>query len=159
METLELFEKIVRRAVFFTNEATEDEGDRHPFVARDIHTKLPSKVKQLFDDAHYAEATFHAAKFIDRKISKMAGLEATGAALMQQAFAEKNPKIRLNSLSDETDRNEQKGYMSLFVGLVWAIRNPRGHEDSIRDEQALCLEHLAFMSMLMRRVEEAGYSF
>jgi len=159
MEPLDQFESIVRRVSFFTNEPAVDEGDDHPFVVRDIHSGLPAKVKRLFDDAHYAEATFHAAKFVDRRIANMAGLSITGAALMQQAFAEKSPRIPLNTLSDETDRNEQKGYMSLFVGLVWAIRNPRGHEDSITDEQALCLEHLAFISMLMRRVERVGYKF
>ncbi len=159
METLETFEAIVRRVSFFTQEPTSEEGDRHQFIVRDIHVKFPKKVKRLFDDAHYAEATFHAAKFVDRRIARMAGLSESGAALMQKAFSEKNPKIVLGDLSDETVLNEQKGYMSLFIGMVWAVRNPRGHEYMLRDEQSLCLEHLAFISMLMRRLEAAGYNF
>lgn len=159
MVPLEHFERLVRNVSFFTDEPASEEGDQHPFMIRDIHTKLPKKVRKLFDDSHYAEATFHAAKFVDRRVAKMAGLELTGAPLMQQAFTEKNPKLAFNTLSSETERNEQKGYMSLFVGLVWAIRNPRGHESSIRDEQSLCLEHLGFISMLMRRLEEAGHTF
>ncbi|QZD87341.1 TIGR02391 family protein [Qipengyuania psychrotolerans] len=159
MAILEQFEWVVRNVSFFTDEPASQEGDQHPFVIRDIHTKLPKKVTKLFDDAHYAEATFHAAKFVDRRVAKMSGLELSGAALMQQAFNDKNPKMALNALSNETEKTEQKGYMSLFVGLVWAIRNPRGHDASIRDEQSLCLEHLSFISMLMRRLEEAGQTF
>lgn len=159
MATLEQFERVVRNASFFTDEPVSEEGDQHPFVIRDIHTKLPRKTQKLFDDAHYAEATFHAAKFLDRRVAKMSGLELSGAALMQHAFSDKTPKLALNTLSNETEKTEQKGYMSLFVGLVWAIRNPRGHEATIRDEQTLCLEHLSFISMLMRRLEEAGYAF
>ncbi len=156
---IERFERIVRRASLFTEAEPVDRQDMHPFVARDIHPSLPKKVRQLFDDAHYSEATFHAAKFIDKKVAQISALTETGAALMQRAFSEKSPKIKINDLKDETDCNEQKGYMSLFVGLVWAIRNPRGHEYEMGDEQSLCLDHLNFMSMLMRRLEAAGFSF
>ena len=156
---LDKFEDIVRRAGLYTEASLAEVADRHPFIARDIHPLLPKKVLKLFDDAHYPEATFHAAKFIDKTVARASGLSETGATLMQKAFSEKAPQIRLNELQNDTDQNEQKGYMSLFVGLVWAIRNPRGHEYEIGDEQSLCLDHLSFMSMLMRRLEVAQIKF
>lgn len=159
MVLLQRFERIVQLAGFHSEAPDVDREDLHPFAARDIHQALPKKVRILFDDAHYSEATFHAAKFFDKKVASLAELTETGASLMQKAFSEKAPKIRVNNLIQETDVNEQKGYMSLFVGLVWAIRNPRGHEFDIGDEQSLCLDHLSFMSMLMRRLEAAGYLF
>lgn len=39
------------------------------------------------------------------------------------------------------------------------IRNPRGHEFDVEDSPEACLDHLTFASMLMRRLEEAGFEF
>jgi len=76
--------------------------------------------------------------------------------LMMQAFAGSPPPIKLNSLATTTENDEQKGVQFLFAGSMLAIRNPRGHEHSLRDDPDLCLDHLSLASMLLRRLEEAG---
>ena len=78
---------------------------------------------------------------------------------MQEAFKEVSPAIALTSLSSESEINEQKGFQWIFTGSVWAIRNPRGHEFDVQDDMSLCLDHLSFFSMLMRRLEKAGLQF
>ena len=45
----------------------------------------------------------------------------------------------------------------VFAGSMWAIRNPRGHEFDVIDDPDTCLDHLSFVSMLLRRLEQAGY--
>ena len=37
-----------------------------------------------------------------------------------------------------------------------ALRNPRGHEVNAHDDPDVCLDHLAFASLLLRRLEAAG---
>jgi hypothetical protein len=37
------------------------------------------------------------------------------------------------------------------------IRNPRAHEPTIVDDPDICLDHLSFVSLLLRRLEQAGY--
>lgn len=159
MTAIDLFEKITRRAGLHTQEQLTLGGEIHPFEERNIHESIPPKVRKLFDDAHYAQATFEAAKFLDKRVAKMSGLKKSGASLMQEAFKEASPAIALNTLNSTSDADEQKGYQWLFTGSVWAIRNPRGHDFDVQDDMNMCLDHLAFFSMLMRRLQKAGYGF
>jgi uncharacterized protein (TIGR02391 family) len=159
MIRLDALERIARSASLFTEEALDESDQTHPFERRNIHMKIPPKVRRLFDDAHYAQSTFEAAKFLDKHVARMSGLKKSGAALMQEAFKEIAPTIQLTGLSNTSETDEQKGYQWLFTGSVWAIRNPRGHEFDVQDDMEKCLDHLSFISMLMRRLEEAGQGF
>lgn len=78
---------------------------------------------------------------------------------MQEVFREAGPTIQLTPLSNSSEVDEQKGYQWIFTGSVWAIRNPRGHEHDIDETVDQCLDHLSFISMLMRRLEQAGHKF
>ena len=129
----------------------------HPFDERDIHPGLPSVVRDLFDDGHYAQSTFEAFKFIDKEIQRHSQLAESGFKLMMQAFAEVSPAIQLTSLGTASQRDEQKGFQFLFAGSVLAIRNPRCHEVSISDSPDQCLDHLSLVSLLLRRSDESGF--
>ena len=150
------FERIVRNAHRFSDAPARRE-EQHPFEVRDIHPALPHTVRQLFDDSHYAQATFEAFKFLDKEVKRHAGVDKTGKSLMMEAFREISPLIQLTPLSNETERNEQEGYKFIFAGAVIAIRNPRGHEYDIEDDVGTCLDHLSLVSHLLRRLEKAGY--
>ena len=78
--------------------------------------------------------------------------------LMMQVFDEAKPSLRLTPLTNASEIDEQKGYRFLFSGAVMAIRNPRGHEVNLNDDVDTCLDHLAFASLLLRRLEQAGYA-
>ena len=129
----------------------------HSFEIRNIHPRLPTKVKKLFDDGHFAEATFHAFKYLDKQVQKHSGLSGSGFNLMMAAFDRSKPKVQLTRLSNESERDEQDGYRFIFAGGVQAIRNPRGHEYAVVDDPDICLDHLSFVSMLIRRLEAAGF--
>jgi hypothetical protein len=74
-----------------------------------------------------------------------------------EALREVKPLVQLTSLVDETDRNEQEGYKFIFAGSMIAIRNPRGHEYDLDDGMDDCLDHLGLASLLLRRLERAGF--
>jgi len=129
----------------------------HPFDRRNIHPGLPPKVLKLFDDGHFAEATYEACKYLDKYVSKHSKISESGYKLMMAAFDKNNPKLRLTPLVTISEKDEQEGYRFVFAGGVWAIRNPRGHEYSVNDDPDTCLDHLSFVSLLLRRLEQAGY--
>ena len=156
-ERLRNFEAIVRRAGRMTEARSEPTGGTHPFDERDIHPKLPDVVRDLFDDGHYAQATFEAFKFIDKEVQRHSKLTESGFKLMMQAFAEASVAIQLTPLATASDRDEQKGFQFLFAGSVLAIRNPRGHEVSLPDGPDRCLDHLSLASLLLRRLDESGF--
>jgi hypothetical protein len=77
---------------------------------------------------------------------------------MMDAFDEKKPVMKLNPLVELSEVDEQRGFRYIFAGGVTAIRNPRGHEVSMPDDPDTCLDYLAFASMLIRRLEQAGFN-
>lgn len=155
---LEYFERVVRRSYGFTEQRHEPPGGEHAFDQRNIHDALPSIVKALFDDGHYSQATFEAFKYVDKQLQILANSSESGFKLMLQAFAEKNPMVQLTPCKSVSERGEQKGYQFLFAGSMLAIRNPRGHEVALSDGPDTCLDHLSLASLLIRRLEDAGYA-
>ena len=129
----------------------------HPFVARDIYEGFPPKVRKLFDDGHYAEATFSALKYLDQAVQRASKLSKSGEALMMEAFKDDAPKIQLTPCTTTTERDEHRGYRFLFAGAAVGIRNPRGHETEVADDLETCLSHLSFATMLLRRLDRAEH--
>lgn len=155
-DQLSFFESVTRRARIFTEARSEPAGGLHPFDERNIHSKIEGVSKKLFDDGHYAQATFEAYKFLDKQVAHYAKSSETGEKLMMKAFNEESPLIQLTDLSTTSKKDEQRGFRFIFSGSVVAIRNPRGHEYGIKDTPTECLDHLSLASMLLRRLEQAG---
>lgn len=147
------FERVVRRARTFTEARSEPVGGSHPFDERNIHSSIQAICKNLFDDGHYAPATFEAYKLVDKQVAALAKTSESGVKLMMKAFNEQAPLIKLTNLGTTSEKDEQEGYKFIFSGSVMAIRNPRGHEYGVQDSPTDCLDHLSLASMLLRRLE------
>lgn len=157
------FERIARSVgvehagVVSSPDASSEQAELHPFETRNIHPDLPPKVRKLFDDGYWEESVFQAFKFIEKEVKDISGLKGkTGYALMMDAFNENNAKVQLNTLSTESEIDEQRGYKSIFAGAAAGIRNPRGHEIDIGDTPDEALDYLALASLLLRRLDTAG---
>lgn len=155
---LNRFEHIARQAYRFTQVEARDLAIQHPFEQWDIHDSLPQIVRTLFDNGHYSQATFEAFKYLDKLIQKIATLTESGFKLMMLAFAGTPPSVVLNPNTTSSEQDEQRGFQFIFAGAMLAIRNPRGHEYSINDSPDQCLDHLSLASLLLRRLEQAGYT-
>ena len=151
------FESIVRKAYRFGDTDQSVTQYVHPFDARNIHQNLPDNIKMLFDDGHYSQATFEAFKYLDKEIQRISSTKENGYKLMMKVFGGSTPVIALNKLSNQSEIDEQEGYKFIFAGGMLAIRNPRGHEYSIKDDPDVCLDHLSLASLLIRKLQEAGY--
>ena len=93
-----------------------------PFDKRNIHPDLPSKVRTLFDDGHYPEATSLAFKYLEKKVQKYSGLMAkSGEPLMMEALD--GNTIKLNALVTVSEKGRTSG---LSVHLRrWDARYPQ----------------------------------
>ena len=151
-DDLRRFEKIVRGAKNIGLPAAIEVRGVHPFDERNIHSEVSSVALTLFDDGHYAQATFEAFKLIESCVKAVSGIEDTGFSLMMSVFNENGPKIQLTDLVSMSDKDEQKGFRHMFAGAIAGIRNPRGH-DNRTDPIDLCLDHLSVASVLLRALE------
>jgi len=81
-----------------------------------------------------------------------------GDNLMNQAFsfdATRMPVLRFNAMSNDAERDEQKGFMFLFKGMV-LHRNFKAHSNQLFNDPLLAHEYLSFASLLMRMLELAS---
>jgi uncharacterized protein (TIGR02391 family) len=83
------------------------------------------------------------------------GLEFDGTTLMERAFSPTSPVLKFNELRDQSDKDEQKGFMQMFSGAVSGLRNPRAHK-FIQDDPERALEFIAFVSLLAKLLDEAS---
>lgn len=150
------FERIVRSAHVFTEADPESISSVHPFDERNIHPGLPTEVRRLFDNGHYAQATFEALKYLDEEVQRISSDPDFGKSLMMRVFGGNPPKLRLNPGMTHSEQSEQEGFKFIFAGTMAGIRNPRGHKSGIVDDPDICLDHLSLTSMLLRKLEEAG---
>ena len=121
------------------------------FDALVTEPELRRTTRTLFKNEHYVEAVKKAFILLDKAVQERSGLsELTGDKLMRRAFSADNPRLRLNSLHSQSDRDEQRGYMDIYAGVMKGIRNPRSHEVTIDDDVETAIELLTLANHLLR---------
>jgi uncharacterized protein (TIGR02391 family) len=151
---------LLQTAVSMLKERLEDTGETaaaraiNAYQGLDLHPEIARAASQLYRDGHYAHAVEDSVKALNGLVRLRSGLEIDGVALMQKAFSPNNPILKFNDLSDQSDRDEQLGFMNMFSGAVSGLRNPRAH-GFIRDDPERALEFIAFVSLLAKLLDGA----
>jgi uncharacterized protein (TIGR02391 family) len=121
-----------------------------------FHTDIERVSGELFRDGHYKQAALEAYIRIIDEVKQRSGLNADGDSLMNQAFGCDNrvPVLKFNTLATDAERDEQKGIMFLFKGIV-GLRNSKAHSNRLFNDPLRAHEYLATASLLMRLLELA----
>jgi uncharacterized protein (TIGR02391 family) len=121
----------------------------------ELHLSIERAVGKLFRDGHYANAIEDAVKALNALVRLNSGVDdKDGTSLMESVFNPGSPVLKFNDLVDQSDRDEQKGFMFLFSGAVAGLRNPRAHK-IIDDDPEMALEFIAFVSLLAKLADKA----
>jgi uncharacterized protein (TIGR02391 family) len=118
-----------------------------------LHPQIAWAASDLYRDGHYANAVEASVKALNELVRLRSGFESDGVSLMQKAFSPNNPVLKFNDLSDQSDHDEQAGFMMMFSGAVSGLRNPRAH-GFIHDDAERALEFIAFVSLLAKLLDE-----
>lgn len=113
---------------------------------------LLKSISKLFYDGHHAEAVKKAFVFLNNLIKRQTKSSADGAGLMRNTFSPKKPTLMLNALSNQSEQDEQHGYMDIMAGAMIGIRNPRVHEHDWEDTEERALQLLSLANHLVLRV-------
>jgi uncharacterized protein (TIGR02391 family) len=120
----------------------------------DLHPEIARAASELFHNGHYANAIEDAVKALNQLVRLRSGQEADGITLMERVFSPNKPILRFNDMRDQSDHDEQKGFMMMFSGAVAGLRNPRAHR-LIQDDPERALEFIAFVSLLAKLLDGA----
>ena len=120
----------------------------------DLHPDIYEASSELYENGHYANAIEDAVKALNALVRLKSGKEIDGEQLMTTVFSPRGPVLRFNDLADDSDRDEQRGFMMMFSGAVAGLRNPRAHK-LIRDDPERALEFIAFISLLAKLLSGA----
>jgi uncharacterized protein (TIGR02391 family) len=134
------------------------------FDSMKFHPKLVEASKSCFTATNYREAILNAFISLIDYIKEISKLDLDGDKLMNAVFSfdydkehrkiTRYPLIRINELKNQTDRDEQQGFMFLCKGAAAFIRNPKAHKLIAQTNPLHILEHLAFASLLFRQLDK-----
>lgn len=93
----------------------------------EISPELWATISQSYQARHYSNTITDAVHYLSELIREKAGVDGDGSSLIGQAFGGDNPKLQINRLQTESEKNEQKGFQELLRGIYTGIRNPRSH--------------------------------
>lgn len=89
---------------------------------------LSDAIKSHYNNKDYTEVVRDALLCMTTEIRKKSNLtDDDGVDLINKAFSEKKPLIKINKLSTTTEKNKQAGIRDLSKGLIEYFRNPMSH--------------------------------
>ncbi|MCT4616147.1 MAG: TIGR02391 family protein [Marinifilaceae bacterium] len=124
---------------------------------RNVHPHVLEFCKSELLQENYFHAVFEATKSVADKIRQLTGLTDDGNSLVVTTFNVNNPILRINDLSNETKKSEQKGFSNLLTGFFGMFRNTTAHAPRIHwtIEEPDALDIMTMASMLHRRIDNA----
>jgi uncharacterized protein (TIGR02391 family) len=121
-----------------------------------FHPEIERVSGHLYRDGHYKAAALEAYICVIEQVKRNAQLQLDGDNLMNQAFGCDNrvPVLRFNTLRTDAEKDEQRGFMFLYKGIV-GLRNSKAHSNRLFDDPSRAHEYLGLASCLMRLLELA----
>lgn len=145
----------IRSRPFFKRSHQIADGDdlQALFESANLHHIVQSVSSSLFVTNHLSQAIFEALKALESEIKKISKIEFDGQNLINKAFKENDPKIKLNPMADISGKDEQEGFRFIFMGVIRGIRNPIAHKNINWAEPSLALKYLSMISLLFEKLD------
>lgn len=133
---------------------SETVNEKSMFDDCNFHSKIVKASKSLFETKHYPQAVFEAFKAIEIYVKKRSGVNGlVGQSLMMNVFDSNNPKLKINALQTDSDKDEQEGYRFIFAGVMRGIKDPKSHDDIIQNDPKRTLQLLSLANLLIQIVD------
>ncbi len=128
---------------------------RAAFEGLELHPRIGEAARELYGDGHYGQSVLDGSiALVNYVKEKSRRHDLVGASLMSTVLSPNKPILAFNGLSNQMEKDEQEGFMHLFIGAVLALRNPRAHA-IFDDSPEIALDYVAFLSLLAKRLDGA----
>ena len=121
-----------------------------------FHSEIERVSGELFRAGHYKSAALEAYIRVIEQVKVISRVPEDGDSLMNRVFAcdKQTPVIQFNGLSTDAEKDEQRGFLFLFKGIV-GLRNSKAHSNALFNDPLRGHDYLALASLLMRVLEIA----
>jgi uncharacterized protein (TIGR02391 family) len=119
-----------------------------------LHPEVARAASDRYRSGHYADAVEASVKALNNLVRLRSDEALDGISLMQKVFSPRSPILQFNELANQSDQDEQLGFMQMFSGAVSGLRNPRAH-GFIQDDPERAREFIAFVSLLAKLLDGA----
>ena len=116
-----------------------------------VKPELWNAIEHSYKSGNYSHAIQDAMAFVTEVLRDKSGLDGDGDKLVTRALSfsdRKPPKLKINSLQTQTERDIQRGLMLVLQGMYALVRNPRHHE-RIEDDRKTCDTIVLFIDFLL----------
>lgn len=110
---------------------------------------LKKEVLSRVHSGNYTDAILAAVKCLTEELRARSGIDDDGVSLVGKALGGKSPLIRINRLSNISEKDEQEGLQHLCRGVYLAIRNPRTHSIHYEDSEDFCVRVVLLVDTLL----------
>lgn len=124
---------------------------------RRIHPDVLRFCREELLTVNYFHAVLEATKSVGEKLREKTGLKGDGATLVDAVLGGDWPLLAINSLANDSDWSEQRGFVNIVKGVFGMFRNPTAHAPKIRwaVNRYDAEEALTLLSMIHKRIDMA----
>ena len=121
-----------------------------------LHSEIDLVSSHLYREGRFTQAVREASFRVMDEVKRASGICDAGDSLIDKAFGfdDQIPAIQFNSMETESQREEQRGMIYLFKGIVGLCAS-KAHCDRLFEDPLRAHEYLALASLLMRLLEIA----
>ena len=123
-----------------------------------VDVELWDAIKKNYESDNYTGAILDSVFKLTDTIRNKTGLEGDGASLIGQAFGGDNPRIKLNKLQTDSEKDIQRGIQEILRGIYTGIRNPRSHDVMI-DDKLSADAIIIFINYLLKLIDQSKLRF
>lgn len=121
-----------------------------------LHPKVIQSSLRHYEDQDYREAVLNAMLALTETIRERSALDGDGVPLVSRVFKPEEPVLTFSDVRSITGRDEHEGFHKIMLGAFQGVRNPKSHRLFSDLTAQSAAQYLVFISLLVRRVEEAG---
>lgn len=128
---------------------------RADLAGRGVHPDVLRFCREELLAENYFHAVLEAVKSVLEKMREKTGLTDDGGTLVDRALGGDVPMLAINSLKNDSETSEQRGFANLVKGVVGMFRNPTAHSPRILWEitKSDAEDLLSLVSLIHRRLD------
>ena len=123
-----------------------------------ITPALWQAISKSYEASGFKNAILDAIHYLTDVIRDKADVEGDGIKMLGPAFGGTTPRIRINKLQTQSERDAQAGMHKILEGVYQGIRNPRSHEQ-VEDNRETADAIIIFVNYILCIIDTSGGPF